>query len=262
VDRALPHIRRARPRAVGGDAAFEFLTGYLIEEALSVDNLVVFYTIFAAFSVPPEHQHRLLCWGIIGALVLRGAMILGGSALLARFHWIPYGFGALLIVAGVRMLARPHAPPHADHGRLFRALLWVAPTTQADHHGRLFVRDRGLRATPLLIVLVVIELTDLMFAVDSIVAIFAVTDDPFIVFTSNVCAMLGMRSLYFVLSGMTRRFASLRPALAFVLVFVGAKLAVSPIVKLPLAVSLIVVSVMLGGAIAGSVVRERGARRG
>jgi tellurite resistance protein TerC len=236
----------------------EFLTGYLIEKGLSIDNLFVFYMIFTAFSVRPEYQHRLLFWGILGALVLRGAMIVGGSALLASFHWVVYVFGALLIATGVRMLARPHEQPHPENSRLFRALQRVIRSTRSLHGGKLFARENGvLLATPLFLVLVLIELSDVLFAVDSIVAIFAITDDPFIVFTSNIFAIMGMRSLYFLLSGVARRFVYLQPGLALVLVFVGTKMAISHMVKIPIVVSLLVVLLLLGGSIIASMVKTR-----
>jgi tellurite resistance protein TerC len=242
----------------GAELGEAFLTGYLIEKALSVDNLFVFYLIFTAFSVPPAYQHRLLFWGIIGAIVLRAAMIFGGSVLLAHFHWVTYIFGAMLIAAGVRMLARPHKRPHPERSRMFRAIQRIIPTSAAPPRGRLLVRENGtLMATPLLIVLILIELTDVVFAVDSILAIFAITDDPFIVFTSNIFAVLGMRSLYFVLAGVARRFAYLQPGLALVLLFVGTKMAASPVVKIPVVVALLVVSLLLGGSILPSLIKAR-----
>jgi tellurite resistance protein TerC len=249
----------------GAESGEAFLTGYLIEKALSVDNLFVFYMIFTAFSVRAAYQHRLLFWGIMGALVLRAAMIVGGSLLLARFHWLVYLFGGLLIATGVRMLARPREEPHPERSWLFHAVRRAIPMTQEghDHGAKLFVRENGaLLATPLFLVLLMIELSDIVFAVDSILAIFAITEDPFIVFTSNVFAIMGMRSLYFVLAGVAKRFAYLQPGLALVLLFVGAKMALSPFVKVPVLVSLVVVSLLLGGSIAASMlkVRRPGAR--
>ena len=247
-------------RRWGAESGEAFLTGYLIEKALSVDNLFVFYMIFDAFSVRPAYQHRLLFWGIIGAIALRAAMILGGTMLLAHFHWLVYVFGGLLIATGVRMLARPHKQPRPERSRLFHAVRRVIPTAKEgeDHGPKLFVRENGaILATPLFLVLLLIELTDVVFAVDSILAIFAITTDPFIVFTSNIFAIMGLRSLYFVLAGVAQRFAYLQPGLALVLIFVGGKMAASPIVKIPVVVSLVVVSILLGGSIAASLLKTR-----
>lgn len=242
----------------GAETGQAFLAGYLIEKALSVDNLFVFYMIFSAFTVPAAYQHRLLFWGIVGALVLRAAMVLGGSLLLGRFHWLVYIFGALLVATGVRMLARPHKQPHPERSRLFRAIKRVIPTTREPRRGKLFVREKGrLMATPLFLVLLLIELTDVVFAVDSILAIFAITEDPFIVFTSNIFAVMGMRSLFFLLAGVAKRFVYLQPGLAMVLIFVGGKMAVAEFVKIPVVISLLVVSLLLGGSIVASLIRTR-----
>lgn len=238
-----------------------FLTGYLIEKALSVDNLFVFYMIFTAFSVQAAYQHRLLFWGVVGAIVLRAMMIWGGSLLLTRFHWVVYIFGGVLIATGLRMLVRPGKEPRPEKSRIFRAIRRIIPTTKEgeDQGSNFFVRENGaLLATPLFLVLVLIELTDVVFAVDSILAIFAITDDPFIVFTSNIFAIMGMRSLYFVLAGVAKRFVYLQPGLAMVLLFVGAKMVVSPFVKIPVVVSLVVVSVLLGGSIVASLIKAAG----
>jgi tellurite resistance protein TerC len=246
----------------GYEAAEAFFTGYLIEKALSVDNLFVFYMIFVAFAVPAANQHRLLFWGIIGALMLRAVMVFAGSYVLTQFHWAVYFFGLLLLATGVRMLARPHRVPHPERGRVFRAVKRIIPTTDEDHGSRLFTRQHGIwKATPYFLVLLMIELTDIVFAVDSILAIFAITTDPFIVFTSNIFAVMGMRSLYFLLSGMATRFVYLQPGLALVLVFVGVKMAVMHWVKIPVAISLGVVALLLGGSIVASLVKTR-RRRG
>lgn len=246
----------------GFGAGQAFLTGYLIEKGLSVDNLFVFYLIFSSFSVKPEHQHRLLFWGILGAIVLRAAMIFGGAYLLDRFHWLVYLFGGVLVLTGLKMLVRRHETPHPERGRVFRLVQRVIPSTHEQHGGKLFARENGaLLATPLFLVLVLIELTDIVFAVDSILAIFAVTTDPFIVFTSNIFAILGMRSLYFVLADVTRRFAYLQPGLAIILIFVGVKMAISSFVKIPVVASLLVVVTLLGGSIVMSLVRSRREQR-
>jgi TerC family integral membrane protein len=196
---------------LGRDAAGAFLTGYVIEKSLSVDNLFVFYMLFAAFRVPDVHQHKLLFWGIIGALILRTGMVFGGSWLLSRFTFLTYIFGGLLILTGAKMLARPGKEPHPEQGRVYRLLQKIIPTTSEPQGGSFVVRQDGrLLATPLLIALILIELSDVVFAMDSILAIFAITADPFLVFTSNVFAILGLRSLYFALAGMIDKFRYLR----------------------------------------------------
>lgn len=244
----------------GAEPAEAFLTGYLIEKALSIDNLFVFYIIFEAFAVRDAYQHRLLFWGILGALFLRATMIWGGTVLLGSFHWLTYIFGGVLIATGLRMLARPDKEPHPERGRLFRTLQRIIPTTKGapTDSGKMFVRENGvLLATPLFLVLALIELTDVVFAVDSILAIFAITEDPFIVFTSNIFAVLGMRSLYFVLAGVARRFVYLQPGLALVMLFVGAKMASSSFLHIPVYVSLLVVLLLLGGSIVASLLKTR-----
>jgi tellurite resistance protein TerC len=245
----------------GAEAGQAFLTGYIIEKALSVDNLFVFYVVFSSFRVPERCQHRLLFWGIIGALVLRTAMVLGGSWLLARFQPLAYVFGAVLIATGVKMLRRREGEAHPERGRLFGLLRRIIPTSERADGCRLFVRDgAALRATTLFLVLVLIELTDIVFALDSILAIFAVTTDPFIVLTSNVFAVMGMRSLYFLLASLARRFVYLQPGLALVLLFVGAKMAASGWVHVPVVLSLGVVALLLGGSIVASLIRTRRTR--
>ncbi len=243
--------------AFGSEAGQSFLTGYLIEKALSIDNLFVFYVIFSAFRVPAEDQHRVLFWGIIGAILLRAAMVFGGTALLARFQWVVYVFGGLLILTGVKMLVRKETP-HVENSRALRVIKRVVPATDQLHGPRMFVRENGaLLATPLFIVLLVIELFDVVFAIDSILAIFAITVDPFIVLTSNIFAVLGLRSLYFVLANVANRFVYLQPGLALVLIFVGLKLASSRYIHLPVYVSLAVVALLLGGSILLSLRKRR-----
>jgi tellurite resistance protein TerC len=248
---------------LGRGPATAFLTGYVIEKSLSVDNLFVFYMLFAAFRVPDAHQHRLLFWGIIGALILRTGMVFGGSWLLSRFTFLTYVFGGVLILTGAKMLARPGKEPHPEKGRAYRLLQRIIPTTpEAPPDGSFFVRQEGrLLATPFLIALVLIELSDIVFAMDSILAIFAITSDPFIVLTSNVFALLGMRSLYFLLANLARRFVYLQPGLALVLVFVGAKMAARDLFHLPVALSLLVVVALIGGSIVASLIKTRGGRR-
>ena len=234
----------------GAVACGEFFTGYVIELSLSMDNVFVFVVIFGGLAIPKELQHRVLFWGVLTALVLRGAMILGGAALVTRYEWVLYGFGAFLVWTGLRML-RPagHGPGQGEN----RLLAFVRRRLRMTglHGSRFWVRvDGRLAATPLLLALVMVELSDVVFAIDSIPAIFAVTRDPYIVFTANVFAILGLRSMFFVLSGMLDRFRYLKYGLAVVLTFVGVKLLLLDVVHLPAALSLSVVVGVLGGAIA------------
>jgi tellurite resistance protein TerC len=243
-------------RRFGANAAEEYITGYAIEKALSVDNLFVMYAVFAAFSIPALHQHRVLFWGIIGAVVLRTIMVFAGVALLSRFHFLIFIFGGFLVATGLKMLVRSDDRPHPENSRVLKAAKKVLPVSAELHGGRLFVRVAGvLTATPLFLALLVIEASDAVFAIDSIFAIFAVTTDPFIVLTSNVFAMLGLRSLYFVLAGAAQRFRYVQPGLALVLVFVGVKMAISDWVKIPLLAALGVIVLLVGGSIVASVLR-------
>jgi tellurite resistance protein TerC len=242
----------------GPDVALQFFTGYVIEKSLSVDNIFIFVLIFSTFAVPAAYQHRVLFWGVLGALVMRGALILGGAALVATFHWVLYLFGAFLIVTGLRMARHRGHAVHPDRNPLLRLARRLFPVT-ADYAGpRFLVWREGRRwATPLLLVLLLVESTDLIFALDSIPAIFAVTLDPFIVYTSNVFAILGLRSLYFLLAGSMERFAYLKVGLAAVLVFVGAKMLVADVYHVPIAVSLGVIALILTSAIVASLLRTR-----
>jgi TerC family integral membrane protein len=242
----------------GREPGIEYLTGYVIEKSLSVDNIFVFVVIFGALGIPAAYQHRVLFWGIVTALVLRGAMIAGGAALLHRFHWVIYVFGAFLVLTGVKLLLAREAVPHPERSAAFRTLRRLVPATSRFDGHRFFTREGGRRvATPLFFALALIELSDVLFAVDSIPAIFAVTDDPFIVFTSNIFAILGLRSLYFLLAGFVERFTYLKPSLAAVLVFVGAKMAAVDVVKVPAGASLAVIVGILATGVAASVVRAR-----
>jgi tellurite resistance protein TerC len=242
------------PSVDGLEAAEQFITGYAVEYSLSMDNVFVIAMIFAHFRVPAEHQHRVLFWGILGALAMRGAMIAAGVALISRFSWTTYIFGAFLLATAARMALRP--PTHADPAqgllaRMFRRVYPVAP----DYDGQHFftICDGRRAATPLLLTLIVIECTDLIFALDSIPAIFAITADPFIVFTSNVFAILGLRSLYFSLAAMIDRFRYLKPSLIAVLAFVGVKLLlVKTAWKIDTGLSLLVVLGILGAGVAAS----------
>jgi tellurite resistance protein TerC len=246
----------------GADSAEQFITGYAIEKALSVDNLFVIYAIFTAFAIPALYQHRVLFWGILGAVVMRTIMVFAGVALLQSFHWLIFLFGGVLVVTGVKMLVRKEERPHPEDSRLLKAIERVVPVSKELHDGKMFVRVAGvLTATPLFLTLVAIEGTDAIFAVDSIFAIFAVTTDPFIVLTSNVFAILGLRSLYFVLSGAAERFKYVQPGLALVLVFVGVKMAISDWVKIPVSASLAVIVLLVGGSVAASLVSAGRQRR-
>jgi tellurite resistance protein TerC len=242
----------------GGAKAIEFLTGYLIELSLSVDNLFVFVIVFAAFRIPPHLQHRVLFWGILTALVLRGGMIIGGSALLQRFHWLIYVFGAFLLLTGVKLLFHEEREHEPQHGLAFRALTQVVPATPVLHGNHFLVREGGRWvATPLFLCLALIEISDVIFALDSVPAIFGVTLDPFIVFTSNMFALLGLRSLYFAMASLIGRFEYLKVGLAAVLVFIGAKMTISSWVHISSGVSLAVVVSLLGGAVIFSLHKTR-----
>jgi len=246
---------------LGSAKALDFLTGYLIELSLSVDNLFVFALVFASLGIPGHLQHRVLFWGILGALVLRAVMIVGGVALVTRFTWLFYAFGAFLVVSGIRFLFRRGGEHHPERSWAFETLRRVVPATTRLYGHRFSVVEGGRRvATPLFLALLLVELADVVFALDSIPAVLGVTQDPFIVFTSNIFAILGLRSLYFVLARLIRRFEYLHYGLAVVLVFIGAKMGLSRFVHLPSAISLSVVVVTLGGAVGVSVLRARRGR--
>jgi tellurite resistance protein TerC len=248
--------------AFGSERALEFAAGYVIEKALSVDNLFVFVVLFGAFKVPAVSQHRVLFWGVLGALVMRAGFIAAGSVLLERFHWLIYLFGAFLLFTAFK-LARENAKGDEAtesplDGRAYALIKRVVPTSSQMDGERFFTKQNGRRlATPLFVVLVLVELTDLIFAVDSIPAVFAVTTDPFIVFTSNVFAILGLRSLYFVLADFVHRFHYLKAALALVLGFVGVKMLLMGVYKIPILLSLGVIIAVLTGAILLSMRREK-----
>lgn len=245
----------------GSERALEFLTGYLIEKALSVDNIFVFLVIFSYFAVPKAYQHLVLFWGILGALVMRAVFIVLGAALLQKFHWVIYVFGGLLVLTGIKLLRQRGAEVHPERNPIYRLFKRVVPAVGEYHSGRFTVVRAGRRyATPLLLVLVAVETTDLVFALDSIPAIFAVTRDPFIVYTSNIFAILGLRALYFLLAGVMDRFRYLNVGLALVLAFVGSKMLLVDLYKIPIAVSLAVVALLLGGSVVASLLRRPGAR--
>jgi tellurite resistance protein TerC len=246
----------------GSESGLQYLTGYVIEKSLSVDNIFVFVVIFGALGIPPLYQHRVLFWGILSALVLRGAMIAAGAALLHRFHWVIYVFGGFLVLTGAKLLFAGGSVPHPEKSAAFRLLQRIVPATPRLDGNHFFTRENGRRlATPLFFALALIEVTDVIFAVDSIPAIFAVTEDPFIVFTSNIFAILGLRSLYFLLAGFVEKFTYLKPSLAFVLVFVGAKMAAVDVVKVHPAVSLAVIVAILATGVVASLVKARRAAR-
>ncbi|ABX04348.1 MAG TPA: DUF475 domain-containing protein [Herpetosiphon sp.] len=241
------------------EAALAFMTGYLIEKSLSIDNIFVFVLIFGSFAVPAQYQHRVLFWGVLGALVMRGAMIGAGAALIREFHWIIYIFGAFLIVTGIKMALHQEQTLDPKNNILVRTFRRLMPVTDEYEQDKFFVRKAGvLMATPLFLVLLMIEATDLIFAVDSIPAIFAVTQEPFLVYTANVFAILGLRSLYFVLAGMVHKFHYLKLGLAFVLSFVGVKmLLVETAFKIPSGIALGVVATIIVIAIGASLIRAK-----
>lgn len=242
----------------GGETAIEYFTGYVIEYSLSVDNVFVFSLIFAAFAVPRQFQHRVLFWGIVGALAMRLVMIIAGAALIAEYHWVLYLFGAFLVFTGIRMLvASSEHESHPENNVLVRFARRHVRVTKDFHGQAFFIRTAaGLAATPLFLALLVVEFSDLVFAIDSIPAIFAVTTDPFVVFTSNAFAILGLRSLYFLLAEAAARFRYLKVGLALILVFVGGKLLLADIFKIAPLISLAVVLAILAVAVGASLRRS------
>jgi tellurite resistance protein TerC len=239
----------------GKQQAIEFFTGYIIEKSLSVDNIFVFILIFSYFQVPTSYQHKVLFWGILGALVMRVIFIFAGIELIHRFHWLIYIFGAFLIFTGVRMVVAGDVKIEPDKNPVVRLIRKIFPVTSNFEGDRFFVRRNAkLWATPLFVVVILVETTDLIFAVDSIPAILAITDDPFIVYTSNVFAILGLRSLYFAISGIEKYFHYLKYGLAAILVFVGTKMCLSDYYKIPIEVSLTVIVSVLAIAILASVI--------
>ena len=243
---------------LGKDLAIQFLTGYLIEKSLSVDNIFVIILIFSYFQVPAAYQHRVLFFGILGALVMRAIFIFAGIELIHRFHWLIYIFGGFLIVTGVRMLFVNETKIDPEKNFFVRMARRIIPITSEYEDNKLFTRkDGALWATPLFLALIVVEGTDLIFAVDSIPAILAISDDPFIVYTSNVFAILGLRSLYFALAGIEKYFKYLKYGLAVVLIFVGAKMAITDIYKIPTEISLLVIALILGVSMLASVTKAK-----
>jgi tellurite resistance protein TerC len=240
------------------EASLAFFTGYLIEKSLSVDNIFVFVLIFTFFAVPAAYQHRVLFWGILGALLMRGTLIAVGATLLKEFHWIIYVFGAFLVFTGIRMALHRNQEMHPERNPLIRFVRRIMPVTDNYEGDRFFLRRAGkLFATPLFLVLLLVESTDLVFAVDSIPAIFAVTNDPFLVYTSNVFAILGLRSLYFLLAGVVDKFYYLKLGLSAVLVFVGIKMVMIDIYKIPVGLSLGMIASILTISVIASLWRAQ-----
>jgi tellurite resistance protein TerC len=245
--------------AWGSEKALEFLTGYVIEKSLSVDNLFVFLMIFQYFNTPSQYQHRVLFWGILGALILRAVFIATGSALLSNFHWMVYVFGGFLAVTGIKMYLQGDEKIEPEKNPVVRLFERLVPIIRKYDGQKFFIRREGKSyATLLMLVLVVVETTDVIFAIDSIPAIFAITDDPFIVYTSNVFAILGLRALYFMLAGVMEMFVYLKVGLSFVLCFVGAKMMLVDIYKIPIGASLSVIrGVLLLSIIASWLIKPK-----
>jgi TerC family integral membrane protein len=241
---------------LGSTRGFEFLTGYIIELSLSVDNLFVFLLIFSYFKVPARFQHRVLFWGVMGALIMRLTMIFVGAALINRFHWIIYIFGAFLVYTGIKMFRQEEIEVHPDQNPVIRLVTRFLPITRHYEDEKFFTKINGKRTgTLLLLVLIVVEITDLVFAVDSIPAIFAVTTNTFIVYTSNVFAILGLRSMYFLLAGVVDKFRYLRTGLAIVLTFIGLKMLLGAVgFHIPIKISLGLVALVLIGSVVASLV--------
>ena len=246
----------------GSAKALEFFTGYVIEKSLSVDNVFVFALLFGYFSVPPLYQHKVLFWGILGALVMRAVMIVAGAALITKFAWVIYIFGGFLILTGLKMIFKREEEIHPERNPLVRLFKRIMPVSSDYRGDKFFVRENGVRmATPLFVVLLLVEFTDLIFAVDSIPAIFAVTTDPFIVYTSNVFAILGLRSLYFALAGVMDKFHYLKLGLGVVLSFVGVKMLLAHTAyKIDTLISLTVIVSILAAAVAASLYWPKSAK--
>jgi tellurite resistance protein TerC len=241
----------------GRTPALEFVTGYVIELSLSVDNLFVFLLIFRFFQVPAIHQHKVLFWGILGALIMRAIFIAAGVGVIQRFHWIVYAFGAFLVYSGIKLFFQEEAELHPENNPMLRLFRRWVPVTDDYVGNKFFVRSPGLYATPLFVVLLVVETTDLLFAVDSIPAILAITRDAFIVYTSNVFAILGLRSMYFALAGMMEMFRYLHYGLSLVLVFVGAKMLLSHYFEIPTHLALAAVAGVLAISVIASMTNPK-----
>ena len=241
----------------GRAQALQFVTGYVIELSLSVDNLFVFLVIFRYFKVPDQHQHKVLFWGILGALLMRGVFIVAGVGLIHRFNWITYTFGALLVYSGLKLLRQGETEIHPEKNPVLRLFGRIVPVTKEYVGGQLFTRSNGLYATPLFVVLLVVETSDILFAVDSIPAVLAITLNAFIVYTSNVFAILGLRSMYFALAGVMDLFHYLHYGLSVVLIFIGLKMLGSHYVNIPTGWALVVVLLVLGASILASLLNPK-----
>jgi tellurite resistance protein TerC len=242
----------------GPQVALEFLTGYLIEKSLSVDNIFVFLLIFSYFRVPTLYQHKVLFWGILGALVMRAAFIIAGITLIEKFHWMIYVFGGLLILTGIKMAVEKEKEIHPERNPVIKLFRRIVPITEDYHDDRFFVKQANrILATPLFLALLIVETTDVIFAVDSIPAILAITTDPFVVYTSNVFAILGLRSLYFALAGLMQMFHYLHYGLSSILIFVGTKMILTDIYKIPIVISLAIIACFLFISVIVSVLRPQ-----
>jgi tellurite resistance protein TerC len=242
----------------GQQAALQFFTGYIIEKSLSLDNIFVIALIFSYFKVPAQYQHRVLFWGILGAIILRGIMIIGGTVLVQKFQWMIYVFGVMLIITSIKMLVANDDQIEPDHNILVRLARKFFPVTSNYHAEHFFIIEKGKYAiTPLFLVLLVIESSDVLFAVDSIPAIFAITQDPYIIFTSNIFAILGLRALYFALAIILKSFFYVKFSLVFILAYVGVKMLLSHFHPIPTYISLSIISVALFIGIAASIIRKK-----
>lgn len=252
------YLDSAFTRELANTKTLEFITGYLIEKSLAIDNVFVWLMIFSYFAIPLELQKRVLIYGVFGAIIMRTIMIFAGVWLISQFHWILYLFGAFLLFTGVKMLRGNDEEPDLDNNRMIRWLRSKMRVTSSLDGERFFVVKEGLRyATPLFFVLVLVEFSDIIFAVDSIPAIFAITTDPFILLTSNIFAILGLRAMYFLVANMADRFSLLQYGLALVLIFIGTKMLLLDIYKIPIAVSLAVVGLLIGGSVVLSLLKNR-----
>jgi len=252
------YLRDAAGEEVANAKAIEFLTGYVIEKSLSVDNVFVFLMIFGAFQVAPELQRRVLLYGVLGAIVLRAVMILAGAWVVSEFHWVLYIFGAFLVITGIRMLVMAETVPDLNNNPVLIFARKHLRISNENHGEHFIVTKNGIRYfTPLFLVLLLVEVSDVVFAVDSIPAIFAITTDPFIVFTSNIFAIMGLRALYFLLADMADRFHLLKYGLALVLTFIGAKMLIAPWYHVPTAASLLFVVVLIGASVVASLIATR-----
>ncbi|MBI4535910.1 MAG: TerC family protein [Ignavibacteriae bacterium] len=238
--------------------SLEFLAGYLIEKSLSVDNIFVFILIFSYFGVPPQYQHKVLFWGVLGALIMRALFIWAGVVLISRFEWILYIFGAILFVSGWKMMFQKETEVHPEKNIFIKLAKRFFPVTTVFESQKFFIRKDGkLFITPMLLVLITVETTDVVFAVDSIPAVFGVTRDPFIVYSSNVFAILGLRALYFVLSGVMNTFYYLKHGLSLILVFIGVKMLIADFIHIPITISLLVIAAVLALSVGSSIIRRR-----